>query len=315
MAILVTGGAGFIGSHVCEALVKEGKEAVCLDNFNEFYNPKFKQENIKGLLKERNFKLIKGDIREKNVERILKKNDVREVIHLAAQAGVRPSIENPMLYADVNINGTLNLLEASRRQGIENFVFGSSSSVYGINNKIPFSEEDKIDKPISPYAASKAAGELYCHTYSHLYGLNITCLRFFTVYGPRGRPDMAPYKFTKLISEGKAIEVFGDGKSKRDYTFISDIVNGILAASRKKHRYEIINLGNSKTVELSYLISVIEKEVGRKALIERKPNQPGDVPLTYADVSKAKKLLGYKPKVGIEEGIRRLVEWYGKSGR
>lgn len=156
---------------------------------------------------------------------------------------------------------------------------------------------------------------MYCHTYSHLYGLNITCMRFFTVYGPRGRPDMAPYKFTKLISEGKAIEVFGDGKSKRDYTFISDIVNGILAASRKKHRYEIINLGNSKTVELSYLISVIEKEVGRKALIERKPNQPGDVPLTYADVSKAKKLLGYKPKVGIEEGIRRLVEWYGKSGR
>jgi UDP-glucuronate 4-epimerase len=311
--ILVTGGAGFIGSHVCEALLKEGFEVVCMDNFNDYYNPKYKQENIKDRLQNKKFTLLTKDFRDKDIAKVFDKYDIHKVIHLGAQAGVRYSIENPILYLDVNVSGTLNLLEASRKNNVKHFVFGSSSSVYGLNSKVPFSEVDKIDRLISPYAASKAAGELYCHVFSHLYGIDVTCLRFFTVYGPRGRPDMAPYKFTRLISEGKPIEMYGDGSSKRDYTYITDIVDGILQASKKEFKYEIINLGNSKPVELNYLISLIERELGRKALIERKPMQLGDVPLTFADISKAKKLLGYKPKVSIEEGVRRFVEWYKKT--
>ncbi|MBM3309822.1 MAG: NAD-dependent epimerase/dehydratase family protein [Candidatus Altiarchaeales archaeon] len=311
--ILVTGGAGFIGGHLCEALLKEGSEVVCMDNFNDYYNPKYKQENIKDCLQNKKFTLLTKDFRDKDIAKVFDKYDIRRVIHLGAQAGVRYSIENPLLYLDVNVSGTLNLLEASRKNNVKHFIFGSSSSVYGLNKKVPFSEEDKVDKPISPYAASKAAGELYCHAFSHLYGINTTCLRFFTVYGPRGRPDMAPYKFTKLISEGRPIEMYGDGSSKRDYTYITDIVDGIVEASKKEFKYEIINLGDSRAVELNYLISLVEREVGRKAIIERKPVQLGDVPLTFADISKAGRLLNYQPKVGIEEGVKRLVSWYKKT--
>ncbi|MFH1789408.1 MAG: SDR family NAD(P)-dependent oxidoreductase [Candidatus Altiarchaeota archaeon] len=308
MTVLVTGGAGFIGSHVCEKLLSRGEEVVCVDDLNDFYNPEVKKRNLAELECE-DFKFVKADITEKaSVSKAF--DGVESVIHLAARAGVRPSIKNPQVYVKVNVEGTLNLLELCREKNIDNFVFGSSSSVYGVNEKVPFSEEDKVDNQISPYASSKLAGEALCHVYHHLYGMNISCLRFFTVYGPRGRPDMAVYKFTKAISEGEPIPVFGDGKAKRDYTYVSDIADGVVAAWEKKLGYEIINLGDSKTVELSYLISLIDDALGKKAVIEKKPVQAGDVPITYANISKAKKLLGYEPKVKIEEGIPLFVDWY-----
>lgn len=311
--VLVTGGAGFIGSHTCEKLLDHGEEVVCVDNLNDYYSPEVKKKNIEGCLKNDNFRFYKTDIRDKeSMQQVFKENNIEKIIHLAARAGVRPSIEQPLLYADVNINGTLNLLELSREHSIKNFVFGSSSSVYGVNSKVPFSEDDKIDKPISPYAATKAAGELLCHAYSHLYGIPVTCLRFFTVYGPRGRPDMAPLKFTKLTDEGKEIHRYGDGSSKRDYTYVDDIVSGILSANEKAFKYEIFNLGNSQTVELRRLIEVIEENVGKEARITQLPAQPGDVPITYADIKKAKSELGYNPKIPIEEGIKKLVDWYKK---
>jgi len=232
------------------------------------------------------------------------------MIHLAARAGVRPSIENPLLYEDVNIKGTINLLESCKEYGIENFVFGSSSSVYGVNEKIPFSEDDRVERSISPYAASKRACEIFCSTYHNLYGISIACLRFFTVYGPRQRPEMAIHKFTRMIDRGQEIEMFGDGKSRRDYTYIGDIVDGIIGTLDKKFGFEIFNLGNSNVVELRYLIELIEKNLGKKAKIKMMPDQPGDVPVTYADVSKAKRMLGYDPHVRIEEGIERFVKWY-----
>jgi len=236
-----------------------------------------------------------------------------KVIHLAARAGVRASILNPLLYKETNIGGTLNLLELAKENDVANFVFASSSSVYGENSKIPFSEDDRTDCPVSPYAATKKACELFCYTYSRLAGLNITCLRFFTAYGPRGRPDMAPYLFTKNITEGKQIQRFGDGRSKRDYTYISDIVSGVVSALDKKFKFEIINLGNSKTAELNEFIRLIERMAGKKADIKQMPMQKGDVPATYADISKAKRLLGWEPKVSLEEGMKKFIDWYNNK--
>ena len=311
MTITVTGCAGFIGSHVTDRLLSMGENVVGIDNFDPFYDSKIKIKNIEHNMDNDNFIFYTADIRDKAyMEKIFKENGVDVIIHLAARAGVRPSIQDPLSYEDVNIKGTINLLEVSRKYGIKNFVFGSSSSVYGVNKKIPFSESDPVDKSISPYAASKKACETFCYTYHHLYGIPIICLRFFTVYGPRQRPEMAIHKFTRLIDQGQEVKMYGDGTSKRDYTYIDDVVEGIIATIDKRTGFEIINLGNSKTVELRYLISLIEKNLGKTANIKKLPDQPGDVPITYADISKAKSLLGYTPMVSIEEGIKRFIQWY-----
>ena len=300
MKVLITGGAGFIGSHVVEALLARGEAVTVLDDFNDFYDPALKRRNVAGFPQ-----VIEGDIRGK-----LPAGKFDAIIHLAARAGVRPSLAQPRLYSDVNIAGTQNLLEFARESGIRKFVFASSSSVYGVNQKIPFSEDDPIFKPISPYAATKLAGEALCHVYHHLYGLDMVCLRFFTVYGPRQRPDLAIRKFTQAILAGKPIDVFGDGSTRRDYTHIDDILQGVLAALDRKLGYEVINLGESRTVELCELISLIEKATGKTAKLNRQPLQPGDVPVTFADIAKARRLLDYDPRVPIEDGIARFVHWY-----
>ncbi len=311
MTIMVTGCAGFIGSHMIDKLLDKGKTVVGIDNFDQFYDQSIKIKNIEHNLNNKDFIFYRADIREKTqMEKIFHDNEIDTLIHLAARAGVRPSIQDPLLYEDVNIRGTVNLLELGRKHNIKKLVFGSSSSLYGINEEIPFREEDPVDKTISPYAASKKACEIFCYTYHHLYGIPITSLRFFTVYGPRQRPEMAIHKFTRLIDQGKIIEMYGDGRSRRDYTYISDIVNGIMAAVDKKLGYEIINLGNSNVVELRHLIELIEENLGKNAIIKKLPDQPGDVPVTYADISKAQKLLGYKPIVRIDEGIENFVNWY-----
>ena len=308
--ILVTGGAGFIGSHLIEKLLEEGYEVICLDNFNDYYNPQIKRNNIKPFLREIHFNLVEADIRDKDaLKEIFEKYKFQKVIHLAAQAGVRLSLKQPNLYVDVNVNGTLNLLELSREYKIKNFIFGSSSSVYGATKEIPFSEEGKL-KPISPYGVSKRAGELLCSTYNHLYNLSFTIFRFFTVYGPRQRPDMAIHKFTKLIDEGKEIYLYGDGETSRDYTYISDIVEGIMSALNKDFNYEIFNLGNSNPTNLSHLISLIEKNLGKSAKIKYLPEQPGDPSITFADISKSKRMLNYNPKTKMEEGVKNFIEWY-----
>jgi len=312
--VLVTGGAGFIGSHLCDRLLERGEEVVCFDNFDPYYDVGMKDANVGRNLENGRFRLVRGDVRDpSDLEVVFQSSEITKVVHLAAKAGVRPSIERPLLYEEVNVRGTLNLLEAARKNGVKNFVFGSSSSVYGVNEKTPFSEDDPLESIISPYAASKASGEAFCQTYSHLYGIPITCLRFFTVYGPRGRPDMAIFKFTKKIVEGERIEVYGDGSSMRDYTYVDDIVDGVVSALDKNFLFEIINLGDSRTVKLSRLISLIESGLGRNAEITRMPDQPGDVPVTYADIGKAGKLLGYEPKVTIEEGIKEFVAWYREN--
>ncbi len=311
--ILVTGGAGFIGSHLVDKLLAEGGWRVTVvDDFNDFYSPEIKRANIAHHLEHPNYRLAAGDIRDAHaMERIFDEENFGVVVHLAARAGVRPSLEEPKLYAETNINGTLNLLELTRQRGIKQFVFGSSSSVYGINSKIPFSEDDRIHQPISPYAATKAAGELICHTYSHLYDIRCVCLRFFTVYGARQRPDLAIHKFSRLISEGKPIPVFGDGTMRRDYTYIDDIIQGVRASiDYDRSIYEIFNLGESETTELSALIKLIEQSLGIEAVIDRRPMQPGDVPATYADISKARRLLGYAPTTKIADGIPKFVEWF-----
>lgn len=311
MNILVTGGAGFIGSHLVEQLLERGDRVVVIDDFNDYYAPTIKEENISSVINNSLLKLYRGDIRDALfIDKVFDENTIDVVCHLAARAGVRPSIQEPILYEEVNCVGTLNILEASKRVGIKNFVFGASSSVYGSNTKVPFSEEDPVEQPISPYAATKRAGELMCYTYSHLYDIPVTALRFFTVYGERQRPEMAISKFTRLIWEGKEIPVFGNGTSKRDYTYISDILQGLIASIDKVSKYEIINLGESRTVELNYLISIIEENLQKKAIIKKFDDQPGDVPITYADVTKAKKLLGYTPMVPIEEGIERFTKWF-----
>jgi len=315
--ILVTGGAGFIGSHLIDKLLAEGAWQVsALDNFNEFYSSEVKRANIARHLDNPHFQLYEADIcRPERLHEIFARNRFDAIVHLAAWAGVRPSLLNPKLYTEVNVNGTVNLLEAAKDAGVRQFVFGSSSSVYGINSKIPFAEDDRIHQPISPYAATKAAGELLCHTFSHLYDIRAVCLRFFTVYGARQRPDLAIHKFSKLIWEGKPIPVFGDGTTRRDYTYVDDIIAGVRAAiDYDGSNYEIFNLGESQTIELNDLIKLLEGHLGKKAIIERKPMQPGDVPLTFADISKARELLNYNPTTKIEQGIPKFVEWFTRSG-
>jgi UDP-glucuronate 4-epimerase len=310
---LITGGAGFIGSHLVERLLASDVERITVvDDFNDFYDPSIKRSNIREHLDDPRYDIYEVDIRDRAaLEQVFETSNFDCIVHLAARAGVRPSLSEPVLYAETNINGTLNLLELARQKNIKQFVFGSSSSVYGINAKVPFSEDDPIRQPISPYAATKGAGELLCHTYSHLYGLRCICLRFFTVYGPRQRPDLAIHKFAKLISEGKPIPVFGDGTTRRDYTYIDDIIDGVIAAiDYDKSNYEVINLGESRTVELRELISLLEKELDAHAIIDRQPPQPGDVPQTFADISKARALLAYDPKTQIEAGLHRFVEWF-----
>lgn len=311
MKFLITGGAGFIGSHVCDALLQRGDEVICVDNFNDYYDPRIKEKNVEHNLNNSNFTLFKVDITDlERLRYIFQTQQPDKIVHLAARAGVRPSISQPFLYEKVNIQGTLNLLELSKEFKIKNFVSASSSSVYGNREKGPFSENDDVNNPISPYAATKKFGELICYTYHHLHGLNTSCLRFFTVYGPRGRPDMAPLKFTKLIDSEQQIQVYGDGTSRRDYTYIKDIVKGILAALDKNYPYEIFNLGNSHPIELNYFISTIEEAVGKKADRINVGKQQGDVEVTFADTTKTEKLLGFKPDTDIKEGIKKMVQWY-----
>jgi UDP-glucuronate 4-epimerase len=308
---LITGGAGFIGSHLVDRLLATNAEHITVvDDFNDFYNPEIKHDNVRDHLKDPRYQLVEADIRTP-LDQTLAHNNFDCIVHLAARAGVRPSLTQPQLYNETNITGTLNLLEFARQHNIKQFVFGSSSSVYGINAKVPFSEDDPIRQPISPYAATKGAGELICHTYSHLYDIRSICLRFFTVYGPRQRPDLAIHKFARLISAGKPIPVFGDGTTRRDYTYVDDIIDGVVAAIHyDKSGYEVINLGESRTVELRELIALLEKELDTHAIVDRRPPQPGDVPQTFADITRARELLGYNPQTQIEDGLRRFVDWF-----
>lgn len=311
--ILVTGGAGFIGSHLVDRLLAEGGwQITVVDDLNDFYSPEIKNSNIAEHLKRPEYKFIEADIRDEDaMAKVFASEKFDVIAHLAARAGVRPSLSEPKIYAETNINGTLNLLELCREHGIKQFVFGSSSSVYGINQKVPFAEDDRIHQPISPYAATKAAGELICHTYSHLYDIRCICLRFFTVYGARQRPDLAIHKFAKLITEGKPIQVFGDGSTRRDYTYIDDIIDGVRAAiDYDSSIYEVFNLGESETTELSQLISLVERSLDMSAVIDRQPMQPGDVPATFADISKSRRLLGYDPQTKIADGIPKFVDWF-----
>lgn len=307
--VLVTGGAGFIGSHLCDALVAAGERVVVIDDFNDFYDPAIKRGHLVAI-RDR-ITLIEGDIRDQAlVERAFAAHRIDTVYHLAARAGVRPSIAAPRLYVSTNIDGTLHLLEAARQTGVRQFVFASSSSVYGVNTKVPFAEGDLIQRTISPYAATKLAGEQLCSNYSYLHGLRCICLRFFTVYGPRQRPDLAIARFSRRIVEGKPIDQYGDGSTARDYTYIDDIVAGVLAAGAYEGSgFEIINLGGSATNTLAQLIATLEEILGRRAQIRLLPDQPGDVPLTYADVSKAGSLLGYHPSTPLRDGLHRYVAW------
>ena len=315
--ILITGGAGFIGSHLTRKLLSRGDQITVLDDFNDYYDPRRKRDNVAPFVGRDDYRLVEGDIRDAAlVEQIFAApgggplGPLTGVIHLAARAGVRPSLQQPILYEEVNCIGTLNLLEAARRHGPEVFIFGSSSSVYGINRKVPFSEDDPIDLPISPYATTKRSGELMCFNYHHLYGLKIACLRFFTVYGPSQRPEMAIHKFTDLLAHGRSIPLFGRGDSQRDYTYVDDIVAGIVASLDLAPGFEIFNLGGAETTRLGDLVTWLAAELAVEPVFEYLPEQPGDVPITYADVSKAQRLLGYAPQVDIREGIRRFVAWY-----
>ena len=313
--ILVTGGAGFIGSHLVDRLIETGSRVTVVDNFNDFYDAAIKRANVSAHLGRKGFELVEADISDAQaIDELFARSRFDVVAHLAARAGVRPSLERPLDYEQTNVHGTYVLLEAAKRYGVERFVFGSSSSVYGVNTSVPFSEDDAVAQPISPYAATKIAGEAACHVYSHLFGIRVVCLRFFTVYGARQRPDLAIHKFARLITEGRAIPVFGDGTTRRDYTYIDDIISGVVAAlNYDKSRFEIINLGESETTELGRLIELLERALDRRAIIDRKPTQPGDVPVTYADVSKARRLLGYDPMTKIEAGIEKFVEWFQKQ--
>jgi UDP-glucuronate 4-epimerase len=329
-SFLVTGGAGFIGSHLCEALLRRGRRVVILDNLNDFYSPATKIDNLEAVRRTAaeagaSLSIVRGDLRQADdlmrALGILGQPGESVVIHLAAMAGVRPSIERPHLYYEVNVTGTLNLLEACRRLGFRRIVFASSSSVYGTNEKVPFSEDDPVDHPISPYAATKKAGELLCHTYHHLHRFSIAGLRFFTVYGPRQRPDLAIHKFARLIRDGRSIPFFGDGTTRRDYTYIEDILQGVLGAVEWLAEsvapvYDIFNLGESRTVELSALVDLLGRALGSRPVLERLPLQAGDVLCTFADIDKARRLLGYAPQTMIEPGIPKFVEWFcGGYGR
>lgn len=308
--IVVTGAAGFIGSHLCEALLARGAAVVGVDCFDTFYDPAIKRANLAACLDHPSFALQEGDVRDEQFVRRVFADRADAVVHLAARAGVRPSIEAPLLYQDVNVRGTAVLLEAARQAGVPRFVFASSSSVYGNNPKVPFAEEDNVDHPISPYAATKKAGELLAHTYAHLYGMGMTCLRFFTVYGTRQRPDLAIHKFTRLIEDGRPIPVFGDGAASRDYTYIDDIVDGVLRALDACGGYRIYNLGGATPVRLDELIAALEQVLGKKAIIARQPPQPGDVDRTYADLTRARRELGYSPATALKDGLARFVAWF-----
>jgi len=309
--VLVTGAAGFIGSHLCEALVARGDCVVGIDNFDPYYNPAIKRRNIAQLLDSGGFRLVEGDILDPQaLGTAFSDGPVRGVIHLAARAGVRPSIRQPIDYARTNVEGTVALLEAARSHGVERFVFGSSSSVYGAANHVPFGEDQRIDQPISPYAATKVAGEALCHTWHHLYGIPMVLLRFFTVYGPRQRPDLAISKFVRLLEAGEPIPQYGDGSSSRDYTYVADIVRGVIAAHDSDLQYEIINLGNSSPIRLDEMIAAVGEVVGVEPVVEVLDMQPGDVPRTYANVEKAKRLLGWEPQWTLADGLRQFVAWH-----
>ena len=309
--VLVTGGAGFIGSHLIRHLLDEDRTVVCLDNFNDYYDPQIKRRNVASVLERKNYHLAEGDIRNvRFLDDLFRQFKFSKIAHLAAMAGVRNSILHPALYADVNLTGTVNLLEKALHTAVSTFVFGSTSSVYGSNRKIPFSESDPIEGVISPYAATKLACEQMCSAYHSLHGMGICCLRFFTEYGPAGRPDMAMYKFTDAICHNREIEMYGDGTSRRDYTYVDDIVQGITSAMDRKWQFEIINLGESQTTELRQMISMIEGALSKKAKIKQLPMQPGDVMATYADISKARRLLDYKPSFPVAKGIEQTVKWY-----
>jgi UDP-glucuronate 4-epimerase len=311
MNFLVTGGAGFIGSHVCERLLRRGEAVWAFDDLNPFYDPQLKQRNLRDIqLLAGPFEFVHGDVTDRAaLDELFGSVRFDQVIHLAARAGVRPSLQEPALYQRVNVEGTTNLLEAARSHGVRKITLASSSSVYGVNSKAPFAESDPIFNAISPYAASKLACEALGHVYHHVYGLDVAVLRFFTVYGPRQRPDLAIHKFARLIRAGRPIPVFGDGSTARDYTYITDILEGIEACTRNEFGYEIFNLGEAQTVPLNRLIELLENALGRQAIIERQPPQPGDVPFTCADISKARARLGYNPRVKIEQGIPLFVQW------
>ncbi len=315
MNFLVTGGAGFIGSHVCERLLQAGHAVWALDDLNSFYDPALKRRNLQAVQAlGKPFSFVEGDLTNRRaLDELLGSVRFDQIIHLAARAGVRPSLAEPALYQRVNVEGTVNLLEAARLNGVKKITIASSSSVYGVNAKVPFSESDPIFSAISPYAASKLACESLGHVYHHVYGMDVAMLRFFTVYGPRQRPDLAIHKFAQLISAGKPIPVFGDGSTARDYTFVTDTVDGILATTNREFGFEIFNLGESQTVPLSYLIELLEKALGKKAVIDRQSSQPGDVPITYANIDKARAQLGYNPHIKIEEGIPLFIEWFQKK--
>ncbi len=311
MKILVTGGAGFIGSHLCETLLARGDEVVALDNFDRFYDRAVKESNLAGARRHPAFRLIEGDIRQAtDLDRACTAFRPEAVVHLAALAGVRPSVLEPERFADVNLAGTTQVLEALRRHGIGRLVFASSSSVYGNNEKVPFAEDDPVDYPISPYAATKRAGELLAHSYHHIFGLAVNCLRFFTVYGPRQRPDLAIHKFARLLAAGRPLPVFGDGTTSRDYTFIDDIIAGVVAALDRPRGFRIYNLGESQTVTLRELIDRLAAGLGVTPQLEHQPPQPGDVERTFADISRARTELDYRPRVKIADGIPRFLEWF-----
>jgi UDP-glucuronate 4-epimerase len=316
MSVLVTGAAGFIGSHLCDALLERGQSVVGLDSFDDFYEPAIKERNLARAMDHAAFRLVRGDIRDPvALDRL--PGGIESVVHLAARAGVRPSIEQPALYADVNVMGTVQLLGWVRRRGLKRFVFASSSSVYGNNEKTPFSECDRVDHPISPYAATKKAGELICHTATHLDGISVACLRFFTVYGPRQRPDLAIHKFARILRAGGEIPVFGDGATSRDYTYVDDTIAGVLGAldwvDQPEPRYDVFNLGNNRTVTLTEMIDTLSTEMGIEPRIQRLPMQPGDVTRTYADIERARRELGYQPHTDFREGVQRFLSWFSAT--
>lgn len=315
MRILVTGGAGFIGSHLVEKLLAAGHAVVILDDFNDFYDPQIKRANIAGF--DKDVTVCHVDLRDGgSVRSLFHREKVDAIAHLAARAGVRPSIQHPQLYCDTNVSGTLHLLEAARVTGVERFIFASSSSVYGASKTIPFSEEQHLIQTLSPYGATKVAGEFLCSTYSHLYQMRIVALRYFTVYGPRQRPDLAIHQFTRRIYAGQPIDQFGDGSTRRDYTYIDDVIQGTMAALQYQGPlYDVFNLGESETIQLKELIPAIENALEKKAKVNRLPEQPGDMPLTCADISKARKLLGYKPTTKLSEGLQKFIDWFLRSQR
>ena len=315
MRILVTGGAGFIGSHLVEKLLASGHEVVILDDFNDFYDPQIKHANIAAVAND--VVVCRVDLREsESVRSVFRRENVEAITHLAARAGVRPSIQHPRLYYDTNVIGTLNLLEAARVTGVERFIFASSSSVYGASKAVPFSEDQHLMQTLSPYGATKIAGEFLCSTYSHLYNMRVVVLRYFTVYGPRQRPDLAIYQFTRRIHAGQPIDQFGDGSTRRDYTYIDDVIQGTMAAlAYDGPLYDVFNLGESQTIQLKDLISAIENALGKKAKINELPDQPGDMPLTYAEISKARKLLGYDPTTKLSEGLPKFIDWFLRTQR